>query len=164
MTSVRIRPRFQKQLDQDMPEVELLLKSKLEATDKFSYTMDPRHVVIRIKPEDRHFWSPQLSLTLDETEEGTLVRGLYGPAPNVWTIFLLSYLAIAVLALFALFLGLSYWMLDQDIKIFWALPVLGMAALAVYLIAQFGQKIGAEQTFRLHQFIEASLGKEMHIE
>jgi hypothetical protein len=147
-----------------MEDIELLLKSRLENTAKFSFTMDPGHVVIRINQEDRHFWSPQLSLTIDENEDGTQIRGLYGPAPNVWTIFLLSYLAIAVLALFALFLGLSYWMLDQDIKILWALPLLGSAAVIVYLIAQFGQKIGAEQTFRLHQFIESTLGREMHIE
>ena len=164
MSSIRIRPRFRKRLALKMGQIESLVKSRIESTDKFSATVDPNHIVIRVAPEERHFWSPQLSLTIEEEEENSLVRGLYGPSPNVWTIFLLIYLAIGVLALFALFLGLSYWMLGQDIAILWALPVLGGAAIAVYLIAQFGQKIGAEQMFRLNHFIEDTFHEEIHIE
>ncbi len=164
MTSIRIRPRFKKQYKLETEKVEEIIKNKLNAAEMFTASLDSGHFTIRIKPEDRHFWSPQLSLTFEEEQGKTLIRGLYGPAPNVWTIFLLSYLAIGVLSLFALFLGLSYWMLGQDIKILWALPVLGIFAIVIYFIAQFGQKLGAEQTFRLHQFIESCFQEHIEIE
>ena len=164
MTSIRIRPRFRKTLKLDQASVENLLKENLQKQKDFTGSLDPGHITIRIKQEERHFWSPQLGISLEDEEGKTLVRGLYGPAPNVWTIFLLAYLAIGVLALFALFLGLSYWMLGQEIQILWALPVLGGLAVVVYFIAQFGQKLGAEQTFRLHQFIEGVFHEHIHIE
>ncbi|QNL20505.1 hypothetical protein HZR84_00580 [Hyphobacterium sp. CCMP332] len=164
MTSIRIRPRFKKQFNLKVEKVEEIIKKELNSRGIFTASLDSGHFTIRIKPEDRHFWSPQLSLSFEENNGKTLIRGLYGPAPNVWTIFLLSYLAIGVLSLFALFLGLSYWMLGQDVKILWAMPVLGIIAIIVYLIAQFGQKLGAEQTFRLHQFIESCFHDHIEIE
>ncbi len=164
MTSIRIRPRFRKQYDLSLETVEGIIKGKLNSNTDFSASLDSGHFTIRIKPEDRHFWSPQLALSLEEEDSKTLIRGLYGPAPNVWTIFLLAYLAIGVLSLFALFLGMSYWMLGQEIQILWALPILAVLALVVYFIAQFGQKLGAEQTFRLHQFIESCFQDHIEIE
>lgn len=165
MTSIRIRPRFKKELNIPVNELEQKINSALKNTDKFSYSSDPGHIVVRIQSEDRHFWSPQLSMSFEEVNEKlTVLRGLYGPSPNVWTIFMLLYLGIAVLTLFALFLAASYYFLGQDIKIIWSLPILAILALIVYLIAQFGQKLGAEETFRLNQFIEGAIGEEMHVE
>ena len=42
--------------------------------------------------------------------------------------------------------------------------LLAMAALVLYLVAQFGQKIGAEQMFTLHHFFEDSIGHRIHID
>jgi hypothetical protein len=164
MTSIRIRPRFKKQYELPSETVEGIIKEKLHSNSEFTASLDSGHYTIRIKQKDRHFWSPQLSLTLEEDANKTLIRGLYGPAPNVWTLFLLAYLAIGVLSLFALFMGLSYWMLGQESQILWALLFLAISALGVYMIAQFGQKLGAEQTFKLHQFIESCFQDHIEIE
>jgi hypothetical protein len=44
------------------------------------------------------------------------------------------------------------------------MPFLGLAAVVLYIIAQFGQKLGVEQTFTLHHFFERSIGSRIHIE
>jgi len=79
---------------------------------------------------------------------------LYGPNPQVWTMFILIYGAIGVLALFITIIGVSRVMLDMSAPVLWALPVLGGAALLLYIFSQTGQKLGAEQTFTLHHFFE----------
>jgi hypothetical protein len=35
--------------------------------------------------------------------------------------------------------------------------------IGLYLLAQFGQKLGALQTFRLHQIYEAAMGRTVEI-
>lgn len=165
MTSINIRPRFRKELKISQASLEEKINQTLKENEKFNYTSDPGHIIVRIKAEDRHFWSPQLSLSFEELDNGhTIIRGLYGPSPNVWTLFTLIYLGISVLGIFALFLSASYYFLDQEIKYIWTLPVLGALAIATYFIAQFGQKLGVEETFRLNQFIESIIGEELHVE
>ena len=48
----------------------------------------------------------------------------------------------------------------------WALWIFGAmlaAGIGLYVIAQFGQKLGALQTFRLHQIYEAAMGRTVEI-
>ena len=48
----------------------------------------------------------------------------------------------------------------------WALWIFGaMLAIGIglYVVAQFGQKLGALQTFRLHQIYEAAMGRTVEI-
>ena len=92
---------------------------------------------------------------MEEISEGGLeIRGLYGPKPSVWAVFFMSYAALAVLSLFAGVFGLSQIMLNNSAPILWAIPIMGAVAAGLYLVAQGGQKIGAEQMFRIHHFYE----------
>ena len=112
------------------------------------------HVDIKIPVAERHYWSPQLHISTEQTDDGTIIRGLYGPNPTVWGLFFFGYLTVGVLSFFAAFWGFSQLTLGHDARILWALPVLAVVALVLYLIAQMGQKIGADQMFRLHYFYE----------
>ena len=60
------------------------------------------HITIRINRAQRHYWSPQLNVLMYREPEDVTTRlvGVYGPMPNVWTLFTLSYLAIGVITLF----------------------------------------------------------------
>ncbi len=66
----------------------------------------------------------------------------------------MSYAALAVLSLFAGVFGLSQMMLNNSAPILWAIPIMVAVAVGLYLVAQGGQKIGAEQMFRIHHFYE----------
>lgn len=114
----------------------------------------PGYINLKIPLQERLYWSPQLTLTFESTEEGTIIRGLYGPSPNVWTAFFFGYAACGILALIAGMWGFARYSLSLSAEMLWALPVLGEIALSLYIIAQMGQKIGAEQMFRLHLFYE----------
>ncbi|MBE2206649.1 MAG: hypothetical protein IAE84_03635 [Saprospiraceae bacterium] len=155
MTSFRIRPRFRVEVEMKPEEIKTHFRERLEQPGAPCVAaFFPQHVILRVPPEERHFWSPCLELSLEEEGDHTLIRGLYGPNPQVWTMFILIYGAIGVLALFITIIGVSRVMLDMSAPVLWALPVLGGAALLLYIFSQTGQKLGAEQTFTLHHFFE----------
>jgi hypothetical protein len=158
MTSFRIRPRFSVQTNMAPDAVKLRFSEALTRPDaSFEGAFFPQHIILRLPEDARHLWSPRLEIALEPHDEGTLIRGLYGPSPQVWTFFTISYGAIGVLALFVTIIGTSQLMLDLPGHTLWALPLLGGIALFLYMLSQTGQKLGAEQTFALHHFFEDTL-------
>lgn len=165
MTSLRIRPRFHQIIPAPPNKVEERMKLKLkEPKIDCVGRVIPGFIVIKIPHEERHYWSPQLSLSLEEHEDGTLVRGLYGPNPTVWAMFLFGYSSLGIIALFVVIIGTSNKSLGLDAPVLWVLPVLAGIAFILYFVAQTGQKIGVEQTFTIHHFYEDAIGEKVHIE
>lgn len=157
MSSLRIRPRFKEELPISSHTFCQRLEKAIAGHDDFTGLVSENYCVLKIAKAARHYWSPQLTLSLEQPEEEenkTQVRGLYGPRQSVWAIFFMSYAALGVLALFAGVMGLSSLMLGKSTLILWAIPVMAAIALVLYLVAQAGQKIGAEQMFRIHHFYE----------
>ncbi len=165
MSSFRIRPRFKEELTQSVEEFKSVIAKALETTDEFSGLVSDHYCVIKIPTDQRHYWSPQLTLSIEEPldEEKIIIRGLYGPKPSVWAIFFMSYAALGVLSLFAGVFGLSQIMLEKPAPILWVIPVMAAIAVILYLVAQGGQKVGAEQMFRIHHFYEDLMKHKIHI-
>lgn len=155
MSSFRIRPRFKEKVTGSTEDFLIRIKEAIDKNPEFTGLVSEHYCVIKICLGDRHYWSPQLTLNLEEIPEGGLeIRGLYGPKPSVWAVFFMSYAALAVLSLFAGVFGASQLMLNNSAPILWAIPIMGAMAAGLYLVAQGGQKIGAEQMFRIHHFYE----------
>lgn len=165
MSSLRIRPRFNEIVFGTTADYLGGIKKAFDENKEFTGLVSDQYCVINICSEERHYWSPQLTLTLEELPDGNLkVRGLYGPKPSVWAIFFMSYAALGVLSMFAAVFGFSQVILEKPAPILWALPVIGAIALGLYLIAQAGQKFGAEQMFRIHHFYEQVIKHRVNIE
>lgn len=111
--------------------------------------------------KEQHYWSPQLTITLEEDEGKTLVRGLYGPKPSVWTMFVFFYSFIGFVTLIVLMWGLSLRSLGQAAPILWLVPVLILLFFSLYLVAYLGQKFGQKQMGTLHRFLEDCLGQQI---
>lgn len=164
MASFRIRPRFHQYRKENQEEVEKALLARLQDGDhRFISTHIPGHIIIRIRPEHRHFWSPQLQLSFESSDEGTLIRGLYGPNPTVWAVFFFGYAILGLSALIAGMWVISQYMLNMAASLWWILPLCAGLAVILYLIAQMGQKLGAAEMFDLHHFYEEILGEKVVI-
>ena len=125
MTSLRIRPRFIQIISAPPAKVEERMKMQLKEPNIACVgRVIPGFIVIKIPQAERHYWSPQLSLSLEEHEDGTHVRGLYGPNPTVWAMFTFGYSALGLIALFIAIIGSSKISLGLEAPILWALPVL----------------------------------------
>ncbi len=165
MTSFKIRPRFKFVCPYDYDLLKKTIKEKLTSTDQpIVGEIGHEYILIKINIAERHYWSPQLSLSLEEHKQGTLIRGLYGPKPSIWTLFAFAYGTIGVLITFIGIIGLSNMMLNKGIAILWTIPVLLFIAAIIYIIAQFGQKLGNQQTFILHHFLEESIHERIEID
>lgn len=165
MTSFRIRPRFRQFIHAGQIEIRERIQTALkEKGDPYAAVIHTNQITLKILPEERHFWSPQLNITLEEQEGGTLVRGLYGPNPSIWAMFFLAYSALGIIILFAVMVVLSQWTLGMDTPLWWVVPLCLILLLILYFIAQTGQKIGAQQMFDLHHFYEDILGEKVQVE
>ena len=122
------------------------------------------YVSLHVVEKDSHYWSPRLSLSLEPEGEGkTRVEGTYGPNTNVWAAFLYGYMLVGSIGLFAGLLGACQCTLGMQAWGLWIAAVMALIAVGMYLSAQFGQKIGAQQTFLLHQIYEEAVGRSVEI-
>jgi len=159
VSSFRIRPIFSQTLDLGIDEVQERIVQTVEIDEdrRFEVKNFPNFICLRIREKDRHFWSPRLNLGLETTADGhTHIEGAYGPNANVWGLYLYSYLAIGTLGVFSASLGLVQYAMNRHPWGLWVTGGLIILAAAMYVIAQFGQKLGAQQMYMIHQIYESA--------
>lgn len=159
LPAYNVRPRFKVSTTQTVENISEKVKKALKMKGApCTAQMKPRFITLLIPEKDQHYWSPQLTITMEEEEEGCTIRGVYSPRPTVWTMFVFFY-AIIGLAIFVIgVVGWSFWSLGKPATILWWTPVLGVTFFSLYLAAYFGQKLGHDQMTTLHRFFEESTG------
>lgn len=115
------------------------------------------HAVLHVLHTEERVWSPFLSLDLGWHPEGTLVRGLFGPKPSIWSLFVAAYAICGFGALFAGGFAFVQWTLEQPPWALWILPALALGALATYAFARYGQTRGRGQMDQLRSFLDDAL-------
>lgn len=154
---IPLRPRFEK-------VVPLSTDKIFERCEKFQETLEPEY---KVKISEMHIWihigmlrrekySPHLHLELDPMEDGnTHVRGLYGPDPVLWTLFMFLHFVVA--GIFIIFGAIAYskWMLNQpntfDIMVMITMTIVW---LLLYFIARYNRSRGISQARELEKIME----------
>ena len=155
----RVRPRFQIETTMSINEILAKLKSGLARPDATCRgEVNQGYATLFLPPEEQHYWSPQLSLNMEELEGKSMIRGLYGPRPAVWTMFVFFYAIIAFAIVIIGVIGLSNLSLDKSGAILWAVPLLILIFLTLYIVSYIGQKMARGQMRILHDFFEESTG------
>ena len=97
-SEVFLRPRFS--IDLNKSDVTVLNEFSEEFKKeecKIRGKIVDGHVFISVPKDDEHFWSPQLHLEiLEATANKSLLKGLFGPKPQVWTLFMFVHFIIGV--------------------------------------------------------------------
>lgn len=153
----QVRPRFH--MWTHLSEVEIHAAFKLYLRESSTTAKGKvRSTYASLQPADNllHYWSPHLSLTWEEAEhqEGTHIRGLYGPAPAVWTMFIFFYAVIAFAILVVTIIGTSNLSVGNSGAILWALPFLALLFCSLYVVSYTGQRKGHDQVEALHRIVE----------
>lgn len=157
----RVRPRFKFHFEDNAEAFIDLVSIQLKQENASCIgKINASHIALLIPIKDQHYWSPQLSITFDSVENnsGCIVRGLYGPNPSIWTMFVFFYALIAFAILVISMIGGSQLSLGHSASILWLIPGLIILFLTLFLVAYFGQKKGEEQMVTLHQFVEECIG------
>lgn len=161
-TGFQIRPRFEVSSEHTVTHLEFVMKKALKSGEA-PCSGKVRYGYVSLFPtdEDRHYWSPHLSVTIEEAEDsnGSLIRGLYGPSPAVWTMFVFVYAIIALAIVIAVVIGFANMSIDESGAILWAVPFLILLLGSMYLVSFYGQKKGHDQIEDIHHFFEKCIGQ-----
>ncbi|MCF6342966.1 MAG: hypothetical protein L3J31_09205 [Bacteroidales bacterium] len=115
------------------------------------------HAYLKIPEDEQDYWSPELHVTVEGVEGGSLVNGVVGPKPKIWTMFMFFYTGIIVIFIFGGALGVSQWMLGMNAPWLWSIPLAAFLWLVVFLAAKFGQRQANRQMARLRNFLDLAL-------
>ncbi len=162
LSSFRVRPRFEHPLAL-APEAARarILAGLARCTPGFEVHDFPGFIGLHHAPERRRYWSPRLFIMLDPAPDGTTrVTGTYGPEIEVWGVFLYGYLITGLLGTFSGVFGGAQMLVGGEPWAFWITGTMGVIAGLLYLGAQLGQKLGAAQTYQLHEAYRAAVGPE----
>jgi len=155
---MEMRPRFRLEIPLPPADVHRRLESKLACGGcPCRANVLGNHVEVTIRDDLRHFWSPHLSLELQEAQEGSVLNGLFGPSPNVWTMFLAAYAFLVLTGSFSGIFGLVQLSLGEPA---WGLGVAIASFLGCaipYAGSAVGRRLAAEQMELLRCFLEESL-------
>lgn len=161
MSTLRLRPRFESDTSVEPNAVLQRLHDALHAgTGIVTGTTFTSCVVLRIDPSATHFWSPRLEISVDpRLEGGSTVRGLFGPRPAIWSLFVALYAATGFLATMGVIYGWSDLSLGGSGAALWAGPAgIGVAGV-IYVAGRIGRRLGMEQMHVLKQFLDTALAQ-----
>ena len=128
---------------------------KKKTQKDFIVTRVDNHVFIKYPKEKQHFWSPQLHLEIDKVDDNkSLLHGLFGPNPTVWTMFMFLHFMVA--GFFIAFGIWTYtnWSLKTDYAIQLSLTFLMILIwFALYFAGRIGRDTSKKDMFALRDFM-----------
>jgi len=162
INKVLLKPRFKMEFDESQETILNKFKANLAEVDcEYCSKISGNHIFLDVPKVEDHFWSPQLAVEVVKGEDGkTIVKGVLGPKPQVWTLFMFIHFAAALA--FTVFSVLFYvkWSLGKEAQFYKfmviALPILWIA---LYFAGQWGKKMGYKQMLELDHFLMKTLGK-----
>ena len=157
-----LRPRFQLDLDQSSDVLLDRFKSNLMEGDcKYCSRIVDNHIVIDVPENESHFWSPQLQVEIEEIDpKKAKIKGLFGPKPQVWTLFMFIHFAVGTAFLVFTVIVYSRWSLKESL-IFPVAMLVGLVIIWIllYLLGRLGKSTGEKQMTELKSFMNATLQK-----
>lgn len=162
---MRTRPRFKVFTTLSPEDYEKNLKLYIsENKDEFGGNINKEVATISVKTKEDFYYKPYLSLRTELDEGKTVVRGVFGPSSEIWTLFVFIYSTL-FLSFGSL---LMLWFVGNQIKIddfTWCLPVSGIVLLLIlinYSAAKYGQNKAVREMAQLRRFaIESTLPFEL---
>ena len=146
--NIQLRPKFEQFSPKTIGEIKSTFeKVKTYEADDFKLQNAGNHIWIGVGLFRREFWSPSLHIELDSYEDGrTYVKGIFGPDPVLWFIFLAMHFIVGGLFIVFGIIAYSKWTLSQpyDFDLF-VMSVLSIIWLLLYFVARLNRRKGTAQ-------------------
>jgi len=162
--NIRLRPRFYKDIDENIDLVRQKFVDYVKNVPPgYLIKIRPNHIQFTIQGEKQKYWSPHLSIELEEMEgnekNATHIRGLFGPAQTLWTFFVFLHFIIAgIFIVFSVF-AYSDWMLHQSVKgDLMVISLMVFCWILLYFIGRQTRANGYEQMNELENLFEKIIG------
>ena len=162
LNKIVLKPRFTLKRKED--KTTIIDKFKDEFTHggrNFLGRVVDHHIVIDVPTAEAHFWSPQLHFEVEESpSNGSILKGIFGPKPSVWSLFMFVHFAVAVLFISFLVITYTKWNLNKDYGFYLVLVALmPVVWFLLYFIGRLGRRKGKEQMQELSDYLEEILEK-----
>ncbi len=118
------------------------------------------HLVITVLPDERHFWSPWLTIDVEPSSSRAKLSATFSPHPSLWTGYLFGYLGLGIVVLFSLIFAGSVAMTGGSSL--WSLWVAGGALgcmIAAWWASVIGQRLAAAQMTELRGAVERAVSQ-----
>lgn len=159
-----VHPKIELFLHCGVEEIKKRIQHKLEQpTNPFIGSVLRKHIMLKVKPESSHYWSPVLNVDLFEEKQGTLIKGTFGPHPNIWGMFVALYSVIGMIAILSIMFGLSQLMAEQAASGFMGIILCLMLAGAVFTFGLQGKKLARAQMIQMKQFFGHSVTTDLRL-
>lgn len=152
-----LRPRFKIELHESNDVVLKRFEDLKSSQKNFTITRIDNHVFIKYPKKDQHFWSPQLHLEIDEVDaNSSLLHGLFGPNPTVWTMFMFLHFMVAGLFIAFGIWAYTNWSLKSDFIVQISLMVLMVIIwFVLYFAGRIGRDSSKKEMMQLHDVMES---------
>lgn len=152
-----LRPRFKLKIFEKKEAVIDVFSGRIEGLFSLKHSGD--HIFIRFNQEHASFWSPQLHLEVVEiSHDESLIYGLFGPSPALWTFFMFLHFGIATLFIIFGIWGYSNWSLQEPFALQLAVCVFMIILwFALYAFGRMGKSQGKNQMQLLYNFMQDAL-------
>ena len=161
MTDIRLRPRFETRASCSPRQLLAAIKFELDENQSEAAVhgaVFKTSAVLRIPASRRHYWSPELQVGVEPAADNTaVVRGLFGPRPAVWSMFIALYVFVAFSGTMGGMFGLSQLILGQNAFALWSVPAAVVAAILIYFVGRSGRALGSEQMHELRTFLDNTI-------
>lgn len=155
-SDVHLRPRFSIELNADFDSVlQLFAEAFEDEKTTLKGNIVDGHIFIKVPDNEDHFWSPQLHLeVLENLENTSTLKGLFGPKPQVWTLFM--FIHFLLFTGFLGFLVMLYSRISLNGNLFFPICMLVVIPFVwglLYFIGKIGKETGKNQMKLLHDFM-----------
>lgn len=154
----RSRPRFKVYTHASTKELIELIKKHLQLNKhQIGGYANKEFAMVRLRKDKDKYWAPQLQIRWEKDEDNpnhTVVRGIIGPRPNIWTFFMFLYGLSGALILTLGTYAVSEYIVQGSSVWIWSVPVAFIIGIGTYIASKIGQKIAKEHLAVLCDFVE----------
>lgn len=146
MVSPRFRPSFRLRLPLPRDEAVKVLRSRVgQVVPANNWLGKGRWCEIHLPATQRRLWTPHLSLRLDHETDGSSLFVRYAPRPEIWTLFVFGYSAVAFLVVLGAIFGYVQWASGEGAWGLWAVWIGMPVLLVLHVLSWAGQRLSAGQ-------------------
>lgn len=153
---LHIRPRFNLCVPYSFEEAIEIISKEIKDNPNIKGKIVDNHVLLDVPLKDRHYFSPQLSFRIEHREDEpqkACIKGIIGPRPGVWAMFLYLYIIIGMVGAVVSMYGFALKNLGTENNYTYALPITIVLLLSSYVSSKFGEEKGKDQVEQLKRFL-----------
>ena len=154
----RMRPKFYIEIPVEADEAIARLREGLDTPELRGVSMVAgRHAELLVDRAERRLWSPRLTVRLEDSPAGSVLRCRFSPRPDVWTGFMFVYFVLVFLVVFGATLGYVQQVSNETAWGYWGVPLGVLVIACIHLAGYVGQRLAAAQMRELKERLDSVL-------